>query len=79
MANITLSVPDDLKSIMREFPEINWSGLIKLSIEEKVKQLKWKKQMLEKLNSEKEFDNSALKIGDKIKEDMWKRYQRKGW
>ena len=37
------------------------------------------KKMLEKLESEKEFDDITLKIGNNIKEGMWKRYQKKGW
>ena len=79
MVNITLSLPEELKNEMNKHPEINWSGLIRISIEEKVKHLSWKKKMLQKLESEKEFDDIALKIGDKIKEGVWKRYQKKGW
>lgn len=79
MVNITLSIPEELKKIMGEFPEINWSGLVRLSITEKIKQLIWKKNMLQQLESEKEFDEIALEIGGKIKEGMWKRYKKKGW
>jgi len=79
MVNITLSLPEELRNEMNKHPEINWSGLIRMSIEETVKRLSWKKKMLQKLESEKEFDDIALKIGDKIKKDMWKRYQKKGW
>jgi len=64
---------------MKHFPEINWSGFIRSSIESKVKQLSWKEKMLKKLESEKEFDTKALEIGNKIKEGMWKRYKKEGW
>ena len=79
MVSITLSVPKEVREQMKKFPEINWSGFIRGSIESKVKRLSWKEEMLQKLESEKEFDTFALKIGDKIKEDMWKRYKKEGW
>lgn len=79
MANITLSIPEELKKMMREFPDINWSGLVRLSIEERIKKLSLKKKMLEELEYESGYDKNALEIGDKIKEGMWKRYKKKGW
>ena len=64
---------------MKKFPEVNWSGLVRVSIENKVDQLTWKQKMLEKLDKEKEFDKMALEIGNKIKRGMWERYKEKGW
>jgi len=79
MVSITLSVPKEVREQMKQFPEINWSGFVRASVESKVKQLSWKEKMLKKLESEKEFDALALKIGDKIKEGMWKKYKKAGW
>jgi len=79
MVSITLSIPKEIREQMKEFPEVNWSGFVRTSIESKVKQLSWKESMLKKLESEKEFDITALKIGDKIKEGMWKKYKKEGW
>lgn len=79
MVSITLSVPAEVKQKMEQFPEMNWSGFVRVSIMSKVKQLSWKEEMLKKLELEKEFDAKALEIGDKIKEGMWKRYRKKGW
>ena len=79
MVSITLSVPEDVREQMKRFPEVNWSGFVRASIESKVKQLSWKEKMLKKLASENEFDAVALEIGDKIKEGMWKRYKKEGW
>jgi len=79
MVSITLSVPKEVREQMKQFPEINWSGFVRASVESKVKQLSWKEKMLKKLESEKEFDTLALKIGDKIKEGMWKKYKKAGW
>ena len=79
MVSITLSVPAEVKQEMERFPEMNWSGFVRVSIISKVKQLSWKEEMLKKLDLEKEFDAKALEIGDKIKEGMWKRYKKEGW
>ncbi|MDI6738278.1 MAG: hypothetical protein QME12_07250 [Nanoarchaeota archaeon] len=79
MVSITLSIPAEVKQKMEQFPEMNWSGFVRVAILSKVKQLSWKEEMLEKLELEKEFDAKALEIGDKIKEGMWKRYRKKGW
>ena len=79
MPNITLSLSEEIKRKMEEFPEINWSALIKKYLEAKLSRLIWKEQMLKQLESEKEFDEEALRIGDKIKENVWKRLKKEGW
>ena len=79
MPNLTLSLPEELKQKMEEFPEINWSALIRRYVESKVNRLVWKEQMLKQLESEGEFDEEALRLGDKIKDGMWKRYKEAGW
>jgi hypothetical protein len=41
MANITFSVPQELKKEMDEFPEINWSEVARSSIRQKIADLKF--------------------------------------
>ena len=79
MPSITLSVPEKTRELMKRFPEINWSALVRLAIESKAKRLAWKEHMLQQLESEREFNDVALEIGDKIKQGMWKRYKEEGW
>lgn len=79
MVSITLSIPESVREQMKKFPEINWSGFVRASIEEKAKRLLWKEHMLKQLESEKEFDKEALKIGDKIKQSVWERLKKEGW
>lgn len=79
MSNITISIPDELKKKMEGFSEINWSGFLKKYIESKVERLLWKESMLRQLESEKEFDEIALEIGDKIKQGVWNRLKKEGW
>lgn len=79
MVSITLSVPEEVRIQMKRYPEVNWSGFVRVAIESKVKRLKWKQEMLEQLEAEKEYDEEALRIGNEIKEAMWKRYKKEGW
>ena len=79
MVSITLSVPKEVREKMKRFPEVNWSGFVRVSIESEVKRLSWKEEMLKKLEGEKKFDAVALEIGGKVKDGMWKRYKKEGW
>ena len=61
MVSITISVPDETRKLMKKFPEVNWSALVRKSITDKAKQLALKEEMLEQLESEKEFNDWAVK------------------
>ncbi|MBU2634242.1 MAG: hypothetical protein KJ674_03270 [Nanoarchaeota archaeon] len=46
MATVTLSIPDDLKKKMDEFPEVKWSEVLREITIRKVKQLKKFEEMV---------------------------------
>ena len=48
MVSITVSIPSKTKELMKEFPEMNWSGFVRKPVEEKVNKV----SKLEKLNKE---------------------------
>ncbi|MFH1849355.1 MAG: hypothetical protein ABH879_04155 [archaeon] len=73
MVSVTLSIPKETKELMNRFPEINWSGFIRTSIEKKAKQLSWKEEMLEKLNQDREFEDWAVDMGRKVNAGIAKR------
>lgn len=75
MANITLSIPEELKKKLEQFPEYNWSALIKKFLENKISKLSLKEELLNNL----EEDSEALELGRSIKEAMWKKYKKEGW
>jgi hypothetical protein len=72
MVNITLSIPAELKNTMNEFPEINWSGLVRVTIESKAKQLRWKQEMLKKIKEEDKsgFTNWTIEMGRKVNDSI---------
>jgi len=68
MVSITFSIPDETRRVMKEFPEVNWTHLVRSSIEEKAKKLALKKELLEQFNKEKEFIDWSVELGRKAKQ-----------
>ncbi len=70
IANITLSVPDDLHRRMKEFSEIKWSEVARKAIQKKVHDL----EMLDKLTSKSELtEKDVEEISDKINKSLAKK------
>jgi hypothetical protein len=61
MVSVTLSIPKETRELMDNFPEMNWSGFIRVSLEQKAKELSWRGEMLKKLKEEQEFTGWAVK------------------
>jgi len=62
MVSITLSVPDKTRKLMKRFPEINWSGLVRKAITEEAEKLALKEKILEQLHKERGFNEWAVAI-----------------
>ncbi|MFH1211213.1 MAG: hypothetical protein V1645_04850 [archaeon] len=62
MVSITISVPKDVRELMKQFPEVNWSGMVRTCISEKAKELALKREMLKQLKKEKPINDWAVKI-----------------
>ncbi len=62
MVSITFSIPEEIRKIMKEFPEINWTHIVRSSIEEKAKKLAIKKELLKKLKEEREFIDWGVEV-----------------
>ena len=62
MVSITFSIPEETRKIMKEFPEVNWSGLVRNCITEKAKRLAVKEELLKQLKKEKEFNDWAVDL-----------------
>ena len=79
MANLTLSVPDKLKHKMDKFAWLNWSELAREAFVRRMKQL----EVLERLDKDFEkselTDEDCIRLGKKLREDIWKRYKKEGW
>ena len=76
MVSITFSIPEEIRRIMKENPEINWTHIVRSSIEEKAKKLVLKKELLKRLEEEDEsgFTDWTVEMGRKLKSGIAKRH-----
>ena len=72
MVNYTIVLSKELKDKMDEFPEINWSEVVRSSIKQKINDLTFLKQFT--LNSDFSEDD-AIKLGKEVNELLYKRYK----
>lgn len=72
MVSVTMSVPEDLKKKMDEFPEINWSEVARGAIREKVKKLDFMKYF----SSESELtEEDAKRLGKEVSKAVAKKFK----
>ena len=79
MPNITLSIPEELKKQLDQLPELNVSESMRQFLTEKVKRELLLRKLDKMLEKSQLSEEDCLRLGDKIKENMWKRYKKEGW
>ena len=62
MVSITLSVPEEVRKLMKKHDEINWSGLIRKSIIQKTKDLEEQEHVVKEAGEEKEIVDWSIKL-----------------
>ncbi len=70
MTSLTLSIPKELKKLMDEHPEINWSAVARQSIIQKLTLLEKMDRLLSK---SKLTEKDAIAIGAKVNRGIAKR------
>jgi hypothetical protein len=78
MVSITLSVPDETRKLMRQFPEMNWSGFVRKSIEEKARRLLRVEELKEQLEKESEQTGWSVKLLRSSRSGRIEELKRKG-
>ena len=73
MSTFTLNIPDELKKKMDEFPEINWSEVIRSSIKQKIADLTFLKSFTQ--NSEITEDDAET-LGREVSKLLSEKYKR---
>jgi hypothetical protein len=74
MPNITLSLPDDVYSIMKEHGEIKWSEVARRAISEYAKKL----ALLDALTKDSELtEEDIMELDEKVKKGIYNHYKRK--
>jgi len=71
MSNITLSLPEDIYSIVEQHKEIRWSEIARRSIEDYARKL----VLLDALTSENKLtEEDILEIDEKIRDGIYRYY-----
>ncbi|MBU1203958.1 MAG: hypothetical protein KKG60_02730 [Nanoarchaeota archaeon] len=79
MPNITLSLTNELKKDMDLLPELNWSEMIRGFLLQKVKRVLLLKKLDKMLENSELTEEQCLKLGEKAKQSMLRRYSARGW
>jgi hypothetical protein len=74
MVNYTIVLPKELKDKMDEFPEINWSEVIRSSIKQKITDLTFLRQFT--FNSEF-TEEEVISLGKEVNELLFQKYKGK--
>lgn len=79
MVSITFSIPENTRKVMKEFPEVNWTHIVRSTIEEKVRKLELKREMLKRLDSpeEQELTRWSVAFGRRIKQGRFEKLKKK--
>ena len=72
MPSLTLTIPQELKEKMQQFPEINWSEVARQAIIEKTKHLERMNQLLQNRTLD---ETEALELGSAIKKQVFQKHQ----
>ena len=79
MPNITVSIPTELKQSIDRLPELNWSETVREFLSEKVKRAFLLKKLDKMLQNSELSEEYCLKLGEKAKANMLKKYKAQGW
>lgn len=78
MVSITLSVSEKVRELMAQFPEVNWSGLIRKYIESKAEQLSKFEEFKHQLEKEKDSTEWSVKLQRSSRSGRFEELKKKG-
>ncbi|HEX9341310.1 MAG TPA: hypothetical protein VF992_09135 [Thermoplasmata archaeon] len=74
MANLTLSVPDDLYEEMKKHPEIRWSEVARQALAKKLEDLR---RLDALLSGSRLTERDVGDVADSVKEGVWKKHRKR--
>ena len=78
MVSITVSVPENTRDLMKRFPEVNWSGFVKKSIEEKTREMSEIESLKKNVRNEHETAEWSVKLQRASREGRLNALKKKG-
>lgn len=78
MVSVTVSINEDIRSLMKQFPEMNWSGFVSRAIVQKVQEMKWREEMLRKLKAEEGAQEWAVGLQRRARKGRFEKLSKEG-
>ena len=78
MVSITLSINEETRRLMRKFPEMNWSGVVRRALEAKVEELEKMESVKKILAKEQDVSEWAVKLQRQSRAGRLESLKRKG-
>lgn len=83
MAEVKFKVPREVKEEVEKHSEIDWPDVVSEAVRKELRERAKREIIVSALNKilkdSKLTEEDVLKLGKKVKEGMWKRYQKEGW
>ena len=80
---MSVEIPDELKAEVKKNPDVRWSEVVGRAIKHELEERAERRLILMALDKILEnstlTDEDCLRLGDELKERVWKRYQEAGW
>ncbi len=78
MVSVTVSVTEDIRALMKQFPEMNWSGFVSKAITQKAEEMKWREEMLRKLQTEEGAQEWAVGLQKNARKGRYEKLRKEG-
>lgn len=78
MVSVTFSIPGETRQLMDMFPEMNWSGFLRKTIEEKATNLRSLEELRKQLKKEQPVMDWAVKLQRAARSGRLAELKRKG-
>jgi hypothetical protein len=75
MVSLTLSISQDLKDKMDQFPEMNWSHIARKAINDKIEKMELMERLHEFTKDSELTEEDALRLGKEIDKSVAKRFE----
>ena len=76
MATMTLSVPEDIKKQMKQFPQVNWSAIARKAVNQELERQQRLSEIKRRLAQED--TEWAVKMGRKLKQGRAQELRKRG-
>lgn len=82
-AELKLEIPKDIKQELKKYPDIKLSKVVERALRRELEERKKTRLLLmaldKVLKDSKLTEADALRLGEKVKGGMWKKYQAEDW